>query len=255
MPFRYILLQKRDGIAILTLNRPDRLNAFNRELIGELAAAVEEVAGDSQVKVLVITGAGKAFAAGADIDEMRSYTPLEARGWAEYVGSAFGRVADLPIPVIAAINGPAVGGGCELCLACDFRIASVAARLGQPEINLGIIPGAGGTQRLVRIVGLARAKELVLTGRLLTAREALDIGLVDKVVPPEQLMECALELARELAKKSPPAIKVAKMLLNSAWDMSLTNALDAEISNFALLFGSAEQREAMASFVARKGRG
>ena len=247
-----LLTYEESGIARLTLNRPDKFNALNYQLVEQLKKSLEQVSENQQVRVLIITGAGSAFCAGGDIEHMSKLTPLEARDWALFVKSAFDLIARMEIPVIAAINGAAVGGGCELVLACDIRIATNKARLGQPEILLGIIPGAGGTQRLARTVGLSKAKELVMTGRTVKADEALGLGLVDQVVEIERLDEAVSTLAKRIASHSSTAVRLAKSLINSAYDNPLDNGLLDEIKGFALTFGSAEQREAMRLFLERK---
>lgn len=246
-----LLTMTDNGIAKIILNRPEKLNALNWDLIEQLRFSLEKVSQDRETKVLIVTGAGSAFCAGADIELMVNMSPLEARDWALFVKSAFDLVAKTEVPVIAAINGPAIGGGCELALACDIRIASEKARLGQPEILIGIIPGAGGTQRLARTVGLSRAKELVMTGRTITSEEALRIGLVDQVVPDEQLNEAVTSIANGIAKRSTVAVRLAKSLINSAFETPLDIGLHNEIRGFALTFGLPEQQQAMAHFLKR----
>ncbi|NPV93238.1 MAG: hypothetical protein HPY50_20950 [Firmicutes bacterium] len=246
------LVVEDNGTARLTLNRPDKFNALNRDLVTDLISTLEEVKKNQNIRVLIVTGAGSAFCAGGDIDGMISLGSLEARDWALFVKSAFDMVASLEIPVIAAINGPAIGGGCELSLACDIRIASEKARFGQPEIMLGIIPGAGGTQRLARVIGPSKAKEVIMTGRTIRPDEALRIGLIDKVVKHELLDGEVTDLAGTIAKQSLPAIRLAKELINTASDVPLEAGLQDEIKGFALTFGSKEQKEAMDNFLNRK---
>ena len=253
MDTRFVTLaEDENGVARLTLNRPDKFNALNRDLVGDLATTLEEVARNQKIRVLIVTEAGPAFCAGGDIEGMIGLGPLGARDWALSVKAAFDLVAKLEIPVIAALNGPAIGGGCELALACDIRIASEKARFGQPEITLGIIPGAGGTQRLARTIGLSRAKELIMTGRIIRPEEALKIGLIDKVVEDGQLDQEVTDLAKTIAKQSALAVRLAKSLINSASDIPLEVGLDNEVRGFALTFGSPEQKEAMESFLKRK---
>ena len=240
-------------MALVTLDRPDALNALNRALLTELRDRLAEVAEDAEVRAVVLTGAGdRAFAAGADIKEMEPMSVDEARAWGA-LGHECGRLLEtMPKPTIAAVNGFALGGGCELALACDVRYASANARLGQPEANIGIIPGWGGTQRLARAVGIGMAKELIYSGRMVDAEEALRIGLVNAVFPPEEVLERALELAGSLAAKSPLVLAAAKELANRSLQGDLDAALDDEAERFAQLFGSEDQKEGMRAFVEKR---
>ena len=219
----------------------------------ELRDRLRELAGDPEIRAVVLTGAGdRAFAAGADIKEMEAMTVSEAQAWGE-LGHEAGRLLEtMPKPTIAAVNGFALGGGCELALACDVRHASENAKLGQPEVNIGIVPGWGGTQRLARAVGIGIAKELVYTGRIVDAEEALHIGLVNAVFPREELMEKALELARALAAKSPLVLAAAKELLNRSLQGDLDEGLRDEARRFAELFASEDQKEGMRAFVEKR---
>jgi enoyl-CoA hydratase len=246
-------VERRDGAAIVTVNRPDALNAIDLEHAEELRARLVELAGDADVRVLVLTGAGeKAFIAGADIKYMQALDPLAARRWGE-LGHACGALLEtMPKPTIAAINGFALGGGCELALACDIRLASANARFGQPEISLGIVPGWGGSIRLARTTTLGYAKELVLTGRQVDAQEALERGLVNAVYEPAGLMEKTLELCRTLAAKSPLALAYAKEALNLSLQGGHQANLEVEARLFALLFSSEDQKEGMAAFVEKR---
>jgi enoyl-CoA hydratase len=214
---------------------------------------LRELAEDDGIRVLVLTGAGdRAFAAGADIKEMESMDVSEARAWGE-LGHECGRLLEtMPKPTIAAVNGFALGGGCELALACDLRYASAAAKLGQPEVSIGIIPGWGGTQRLARVVGIGRAKELIYTGRMVDAEEALRIGLVNAVFAPEELLEKVLEIARSLAAKSPLVLAAAKEMTNRSLQGELDAGLSEEAERFALLFDSEDQKEGMRAFVEKR---
>jgi enoyl-CoA hydratase len=246
-------VERREGAAIATVNRPGALNAIDLEHAEELHARLVELAEDADVRVVVLTGAGeKAFIAGADIKYMQALGTLEARRWGE-LGHACGTLLEtMPKPTIAAINGFALGGGCELALACDIRLASANARLGQPEINLGIMPGWGGSIRLARTTTLGYAKELVLTGRQVDAREALERGLVNAVYEPAELEEKTLELCRTLAAKSPLALAYAKEALNLALQGGHGANLEVEARLFAMLFSSEDQKEGMAAFVEKR---
>ncbi len=244
----------RDGAVVtLTLNRPDKLNALNAELLAELALQLAELEADASVRCVVLTGAGeKAFAAGADIAAMSEMTPAQAKAFADAghrIGSA---IEGAHFPVIAAVNGFALGGGCELALACDFVYASDKAKLGQPEVNLGVIPGFGGTQRLARRVGEARARELCMTGDMIGAEEALRIGLVNAVVPHAELPARVREVAGKIASKGPLAIAAVKRVVLRGADVPLPTANELEATAFAGLFGSADQREGMRAFLEKR---
>jgi enoyl-CoA hydratase len=238
---------------VLTIDRQDKLNALNARVLSEIADAVGEVGGRSRSRCLIVTGAGeKAFVAGADIAEMRDMTPEQARLFARAGHAAFDALEALPIPVIAAVNGFALGGGCELALACDFVYASEKARFGQPEVRLGVIPGFGGTQRLARRVGIARARELIYTGAIIDAGEALRIGLVNRVVPPADLLRVALETAAAIAEAAPLAVAAAKNVLRKGEGKPLDDAKALEIEAFSRCFESADQKEGMAAFVEKR---
>jgi enoyl-CoA hydratase len=242
-------LTREDGIAVLTVNRPEALNALDSTTLRELRDRLREVAEDTDVRVVVLTGAGdKAFVAGADIKYMSGLDVREAREWGALGQEAGSLLETMPKPTIAAVNGFALGGGCELALACDFRYAAQTAKLGQPEVNLGIIPGWGGTQRLARAVGIGTAKELVLTGRMVDADEALRIGLVNAVFEPAELMEKTLETARALAAKGPLALSAAKRTLNRALAGDHAQNLEREADDFGELFASEDAREGMTAF-------
>jgi enoyl-CoA hydratase len=244
----------RDGaVAVAVVDRPEALNALNGETLGRLVDELRSLSLDQETRVVVLTGAGdRAFVAGADIKEMQSMTPLEARRYAE-LGQECGRLLEtMPKPTIAAINGFALGGGCELALACDLRYASTRAKLGQPEVNLGLIPGWGGTQRIARAAGVGFAKELVLTGRNVDAEEALRRGLVNAVHEPEELLEKTLETARLLATKSPVTLAVAKQATNLALQGGHGENLVQEATLFALLFSSEDAREGTAAFAEKR---
>lgn len=247
------LLLERDGaVAILTINRPEKRNALNARVRTELVAALDALRDDASVRVLVVTGAGdKAFVAGADIAEFAARTPLEQR--AAMTGRrVFDEVAAYPKPVIAMINGFCLGGGCELALGCDIRIAADTARFGQPEVNLGIIPGGGGTQRLPRIVGMGQAMRLTLSGELIDAAEALRIGLADVVHPAAELRARTLEFARGMAGKSPVALQMAKAAVRAAAEMPLAAGLQYETELFVTCFASDDKREGIAAFLEKR---
>jgi enoyl-CoA hydratase len=249
-----VLLRERfDSIVVLTLNRPDKLNALDEALLLALREALVELEADRDVRVAILTGAGdKAFAAGADIEAMREMTPAQARLFAD-LGAAVGtRIEQARFPVIAAVNGFALGGGCELALACDFIYASDKAKLGQPEVNLGVIPGFGGTQRLARRVGIGRARELCYTGDVIGAEDALRMGLVNAVVPHAELLPKVRAVADKIAQKGPLAIAQCKRAMLRGADVPLPIACEIEAQAFAALFGSADQREGMTAFVQKR---
>ena len=248
-----ILTSREGGIVTITLNRPDKLNALNAQLIGDLLRTMHELATDDGVRVAILTGAGeKAFAAGADIAAMREMTVAQAKAFADMGHRTGAMIESVRFPVIAAVNGFALGGGCEIALACDFIYASDKAKLGQPEVNLGVIPGFGGTQRLARRVGAARARELVMTGDMVDAETALRIGLVNAVVPHAELMTKVREVAAKIASKGPLAIAQAKRVLERGLDVPLPVANELEAQAFASLFGSADQREGMGAFLEKR---
>ncbi|MBC7075094.1 MAG: enoyl-CoA hydratase/isomerase family protein [Syntrophomonadaceae bacterium] len=238
---------------LITLNRPKVLNSLSSEVFSELKTVFEKMRDDQEVKVVVVTGAGdKAFAAGSDVSEMSQYSLVEAREFALQVNKAQQAIAHFPKPTIAAINGFAFGGGLEVAMCCDIRIASEKAKMGQPEINLGIIPGGGGTQRLSRLIGLGRAKELVYTGLPISAQRAYEIGLVNQVVPHEHLIGEALKLAKKIAEKSSVTLKFAKSAMDTGIDMDLENALKTEIELFAECFGTEDGKEGLSAFTEKR---
>jgi enoyl-CoA hydratase len=244
---------RRDRVAVLTLNRPDTLNALSVEMLAELDGLLDAIEREPDVRAVIVTGAGeRAFTAGADIGHMREATPLQAREYAKRGHAVLGRIEAFPKPVIAAVNGYALGGGCELALACDIRLASETARFGQPEVNLGIFPGWGGTQRMARATSPGFAKELIFTGRQVGAEEARAAGLVNHVHPPGELMDRAMELAENIAAKPPWAIAVAKEVVNLALEGDLQGHLARELDAFALAFTTEDQREGMAAFFEKR---
>jgi len=250
--YETLLLERRGRVAIITINRPQKLNALNIQTRAEGAAALDELREDNEVRVVVITGAGeKAFVAGADIAEFEGRTAVTQRD-VMTARSLFTAVDTFPKPVIAMINGFCLGGGCELALSCDIRVASETARFGQPEINLGIIPGGGGTQRLTRLVGEGKAMELILTGDMIDAQHAFNLGLVNLVVPAADLEAKTMELANRIAEKSPVALRMAKEAVKTAARSSLDEGLRREIDLFALTFSSADKDEGVRAFLEKR---
>jgi len=253
MTYNTLLYEKEDGIGIVTINRPDSLNALNAEVYTELYELFQELENDAEVRVVILTGSGeKAFVAGSDIPEMQPQSSTEINGFLEKCRIASDRIYTLSKPVIAAVNGYALGGGCELIMCCDLRIASENALFGQPEINVGVIPGGGGTQRLSRLIGMTRAKELIYTGGLIDANTALGVGLVNKVVSLDSLMAEAKELAKKLLTKSGRILSLAKAAMTSGASMSLSDALDLEAQCFALCFATEDQKEGMKAFLEKR---
>jgi enoyl-CoA hydratase len=250
MEFQNIVTHVDGHVATIRLNRPKVLNALNGQTMDELCAALDAFEADPQVRVVVLTGDERAFAAGADIGEFAGVTPV---GMLEGPrGKRWDRIRAFPKPLIAAVSGYCLGGGCELAMACDLIVASETARFGQPEINLGILPGAGGTQRLPRAVGKHRAMEMILTGRHITAQQAYEWGLVNRVVPPEALMDEAYALAREIASKAPVAVRLAKAAVLRSMDTPLDVGLDYERRLFALAFGTEDKEEGVRAFLEKR---
>ena len=248
--FETILTETRETVGIVRLNRPKALNALNRTLLTELMQALDEFDLDPAIGAIVITGDERAFAAGADISEMAEASAVEMLLRDQI--SLFDRITRIHKPVIAAVSGWCLGGGCELMLSCDIVIASETARFGQPEIKLGVIPGAGGTQRLTRAVGKAVAMEMVLNNRTLTAAEALAMGMINRVVPPERFLDEALSLAAEIAGRAPLAVRMGKEMVNLAFETPLSQGIAAERRAFYFLFASADQKEGMQAFLAKR---
>jgi enoyl-CoA hydratase len=249
----FVQLVVESGVAVLTVDRPKALNALNSATLLELEAAVRRVADDASVRALIVTGAGeKAFVAGADIAEMRDYTTAQALAFAQLGHRALASLEALGVPTIAAVNGYALGGGCELALACDLIYASTNARLGLPEVTLGVMPGFGGTQRLTRLVGRARAKELIFTGEPVEAAKARELGLVLEVLPPGELLAHCKKVAATIGKRGPVALAQAKRAIDQGADLSLGPANELERQAFGLLFGTADQKEGMAAFLGKR---
>jgi enoyl-CoA hydratase len=251
MAFENILVSIEGNVGLIQLNRPKVLNALSGALMVELGDATESMDRDPGVRCIVIHGSERAFSAGADIDQMKSATPI---GMIEnnWINRNFGRLRQVSKPIIAAVSGYCLGGGCELAMTCDMIIASESAQFGQPEINIGIIPGAGGTQRLPRALGKSRAMELILTGKFIPAREAEARGLVSRVVPVELYLEEAKTLAREIAGKAPVAVKFAKEAVNKVYELPLGEGLEYESRLFYMLFSTEDQKEGMAAFVEKR---
>jgi 3-hydroxypropionyl-coenzyme A dehydratase len=277
---KYIQLEPEGDIAIVRINRPEALNAMNVDVVSELSRTIDIIAADDSIKVVIITGAGeRSFCAGADISYMVNIDPMQAERYATSAQGVINKIERLEKPVIAAVNGFALGGGCELAMACDIRIASSNAKIGQPEVTIGITPGWGGTQRLMRLVGPAKAKEMIFTGEMITADQAAQIGLVNRVVsvgpddnlPPEapkgdaakekvrtaevgrilnrKLMDECMALAREITKNSFTAVKVSKMLINRGMDSDLETGLRLEIYGWALCFAHEDRQKMMSAFL------
>lgn len=250
MAYTTILVTREDRVAIITLNRPDVLNALNLQLMEELVDALDTLDRDEAIRCIILTGNDRAFAAGADIREMAEASPVELLLRNQF--ARWDRIRRVSKPLIAAVSGYALGGGCELAMHCDIIIASETARFGQPEINLGIMPGAGGTQRLTRTIGKYRAMEAVLTGRMITAREAEAWGLVNRVVPVELYLEEAKRVAREIAARAPVAARLAKASVLKSFDTTIEGGLDYERMLFYLLFATEDQKEGMRAFLEKR---
>jgi enoyl-CoA hydratase len=248
--YENIIVEQGDGVGVVRLNRPKVLNAISGALMTELGDALEALDAASDVRCIVLTGNERAFAAGADIGEMSDATAIQMVTRNQF--ARWERIKKVRKPLIAAVSGYALGGGCELAMMCDMIVASESARFGQPEILIGIIPGAGGTQRLTRAVGKALAMEIILTGRQMTAQEAHAAGLINRVVPNELYLESAMQLAKEVAARPPLAVIMAKDAILKTYDMTLDAGIDAERKNFYLLFGTEDMREGMAAFLEKR---
>src|SRR5574341_1661210 len=250
MAYEFILTEVHDRAGLVRINRPQALNALNKPLMQEIGEALAAWDADPNIGATVITGNDRAFAAGADIKEMVSATPVDMLT-GDHIGG-WHRIAQMNKPVIAAVSGFALGGGCEIAMMCDIIVASESAVFGQPEINLGVMPGAGGTQRLIRTVGKSLAMEMVLNGRRLTAQEALAAGLVSHVYPTGSYLEEALRLANEIAARAPVALQLAKEAVNKAYEMTLAEGLDFERRKFYFMFSTEDQKEGMDAFVNKR---
>jgi enoyl-CoA hydratase len=253
MDFQHILVERKGRIGILTINRPDKLNALNTEVVKEIASAFKVLEDDSDVRVIIVTGAGdRAFIAGADISEMQNMNPIEALEFAQEGQEMVRTIEKSDKIVIAALNGYTLGGGLELSMACDLRIASESAKMGQPEIKIGVIPGWGGTQRLTRLVGKTKAKELVLTGDMIPAEKAEKIGLVNRVIPPETLMDEVMKTAEALSHLGSYSLRVAKHVVDDGLEVDFEKAQKLERQSFALCFAHPDQKEGMCAFLEKR---
>lgn len=250
MPHEFVLTETRGQVGLITINRPQAMNALNNQLMRELMDALETFDKNDAIGVMVITGNEKAFAAGADIKEMAEKS-IEEMMDKDHI-AVFGRIRTIRKPIIAAVSGWALGGGCEVALSCDMIVASESAKFGQPEINIGVIPGAGGTQRITRAVGKVIAMEMILNDRRLTAQEAYQFGMVNRVVPVEGYLEEALKLAAEIAARAPVAVRAAKKMINQTFERTLTEGLAAEKQEFYNLFATEDQKEGMQAFVEKR---
>lgn len=252
MPLTFVRVERKDASAVVTIDRQELLNALDGALLGEIDEAFASLASEAGLRAVILTGAGKAFVAGADIKAMARLSSDEALAFARRGQAVMSRVASFPRPVIAAVNGFALGGGCELALACDLRIGSERAKLGQPEVTLGVPPGFGGTQRLARLTSPSIAKRLLFTGEVLDAARALALGLLDEVVPPEALLPRCVELAATVAARGPAAVAACKQAVDRGLDSTLSEGLDIEARLFGSAFGTDEQREGMAAFLEKR---
>ena len=253
MEYKNIVVQVKEGIATITFNRPEVLNALNGDLLKEFSHVLDEIAADEDISGLILTGAGeKAFVAGADIREFPTFNALKAKSFSETGHILMNKLQELPIPVIAAVNGFALGGGCEVALACDFIYASENAMFGLPEITLGIIPGFGGTQRLSRLIGMSMAKEMIFTGKMIPAAEAKNIGLANMVCSQEQLMDEVIKTAKTIASKGKVSLRAAKQAINNGMNVDLTTGCSIEIDAFALCLASPDAREGALAFLEKR---
>lgn len=250
--YQTIKVEKIDNIGIITINRPKALNALNATVIGELERVIGEVEEDTSLGALILTGEGRSFVAGADIAEQYPLDVAGGRKWGQRGSAIFRRIEKLEIPTIAAVNGFALGGGCEIAMACDIILASERAKFGQPEVGLGITPGFSGTQRLPRRVGIAKAKELIFSGKMIKADEAKEIGLVNAVFAPEELMNGALEMAKSFTVNAPIAVKYAKACIDRGMQMDIDDGIALENELFAMCFATADQKEGMSAFLEKR---
>ncbi|MBE6030740.1 MAG: enoyl-CoA hydratase/isomerase family protein [Firmicutes bacterium] len=250
--YENIKYEVKDGIAYITINRPQAMNALNCDVLNELYCAFGKVEADAEIKAAILTGEGKAFVAGADIAQMKDMDAIEGRNMMILGHKVMNYMESIEKPIIAAVNGFALGGGCELAMACDFRIASTKAKFGQPEVNLGIIPGFGGTQRLPRLVGKQFAKYLIMTADMIDAATAVDAGLALKAVEPEELIAAAEELAKKIMSKAPLAIAAAKTAINVGYDLDMKTASQFEIEMFTAPFASQDKVEGMTAFLEKR---
>lgn len=249
---KFILKEYVENVLIIKINNPGALNALNSEVLTEIGQAFDEASKDDNVNAIILTGEGKAFVAGADISEMSTLNAEQGKLFGEHGAGVFRKIEVMPKAVIAAVNGFALGGGCELAMACDIRIASEKAKFGQPEVTLGITPGFSGTQRLSRLVGLGKAKELIFTGNIIGAKEAKEIGLVNEVIEPDKLMETALEMAKKIASNAQIAVRYSKEAIDRGYQTDITTAIDIEANLFGLCFATEDQKEGMKAFLEKR---
>lgn len=252
MEYKKLIIEDQGAVRIIKINNPEALNALNTAILNELDHAFTEVAAESSILAVILTGEGRSFVAGADISEMKSKNAIEGEVFGKLGAAVFRKIELLPKPVIAAINGFALGGGCELAMSCDIRLASAKAKFGQPEVGLGITPGFSGTQRMPRLIGMAKAKELIYTADIIDAAEACRIGLVNHVYEPEALMEEALKMAEKIASKAPIAIKNSKEAINRGVQTDMDSAVAIESYLFGLCFASEDQKEGMTAFFEKR---
>ena len=248
----FVKLEQKGRVGVLTIDRQEALNSLNSQVLNDLSAMLDEVAASKDIDVVILTGAGRSFVAGADIGEMKDMTAVEGKAWGDFGNSIFMKVECMSKPVIAAVNGFALGGGCELAMACDIRLASEKAKFGQPEVGLGITPGFGGTQRLPRIVGYGKAMELILSARVIGAAEAKEIGLVNAVYPPEELMDKAMELANTIAANAQIAVRQSKRCIRKGMQTDIQTGVAYEAEAFGLCFSTEDQTEGMTAFVEKR---
>ena len=245
----FVKLEKQGHVGIVTIDRQEALNALNSQVLSDLDAVIDQVAADDEIYVMILTGAGRSFVAGADIGEMKGFSSIDGKKFGVHGGGVFLKLENLSKPVIAAVNGFALGGGCELSMACDIRLASEKARFGQPEVGLGITPGFGGTQRLARIVGVSNAMELILTAKTIKAEEAERIGLVSHVYPAEELMDKAITLANAIAANAQVAVRQSKAAIRRGLQTDMATGAAFEAEAFGLCFSTEDQKDAMRAFV------
>ena len=245
----FVKIEQQGHVGILTIDRQEALNALNSQVLSDLDAAIDEVAANDDIYVVILTGAGRSFVAGADIGEMKGFSSIDGKKFGVHGGGVFLKLENMAKPVIAAINGFALGGGNELCMSCDIRLASEKAKFGQPEVGLGITPGFGGTQRLARIVGVSNAMELILTAKNINAQQAKEIGLVSHVYPPEELMDKAMELAQAIAANAQVAVRQSKAAIRRGQQTDMYTGAAYEAEAFAVCFATEDQKDAMTAFV------
>ena len=248
----FVKLEKQGHVGIVTIDRQEALNALNSQVLSDLDAVIDQVAADDEIYVMILTGAGRSFVAGADIGEMKGFSSIDGKKFGVHGGGVFLKLENLSKPVIAAVNGFALGGGCELSMACDIRLASEKARFGQPEVGLGITPGFGGTQRLARLVGPGMAKQLIYTAKNIKADEALRIGLVNAVYPAQELLPAAEKLAGTIAKNAPIAVRACKKAINDGLQVDMDRAVTIEEKLFGSCFETADQKEGMGAFLEKR---